>query len=113
MAARQFSTDHSVFVQAAVQQLLQDFIETGVAYMSVGRMSRQLGSVLSDPGPSPCLAGVIRLSRGGGPEGSLRDKYGDLTGPTQILFSVPASRCTQLLCFDSADGSYQPLPVPR
>ena len=87
-------------MQAAVQQLMQQYTASGIAYLNLGKLKQPPSSLLR-PGPSPSLAGDIQLVE-------------DMTnqGRTQVYFTLKPDRLLQRVQHNPASGQYEMLQQP-
>lgn len=89
------------YLQAVVQQLLQQYAASGVAYLTLAKL-KQAPSSLLNPGPSPSLAGDLQI---------VEDMSSQ--GQAQIFFTLKPGRAQQLVQFNASKGQYEMLPQPR
>lgn len=87
-------------MQAVVQQLMQQYATTGIAFLNLGKLKRVPDS-LRKPGPNPSLAGDLQIVE-------------DISaqGRAQIYFTLKPGRVQQLMQFDAASGQYEMLLQP-
>ena len=85
----------AIAMQAAVQQLVQQYAATGTAFLNLGKL-KQPPSSLSNPGPTPSPAGDIQIVE-------------DITnqGPLQVYFTLKPDRLMQRVHFNAALGQYE------
>ena len=86
-----------VTMQAAVQQLVQQYAATGTAFLNLGKLKQPPSSLLH-PGPTPSLAGDIQVVE-------------DMTnqGQMQVYFTLKPDRLMQRVHFNGATGQYEML----
>ena len=84
-------------MQAAAQQLVQQYAVTGTAYLNLGKLKQPPSSLLS-PGPTPSLAGDLQIVE-------------DMTnqGQTQVYFTLKPDRLMQRVQYNPAVGQYEML----
>lgn len=82
-------------LQAAAQQLVQQYAATGIAFLNLGKLKQPPSSLLN-PGPTPSLAGDIQMVE-------------DMTnqGRWQVYFTLKPDRLMQRVQYNVAMGQYE------
>ena len=87
-------------MQAALQQLMQQYATTGTAFLDLAKLKQPPSSLLN-PGPTPSLAGDLQTVE-------------DISnyGQAQIYFTLKPGRSQQLVQYNSGTGQYEMLQQP-
>ena len=87
-------------MQDMVQQLMQQYTATGIAFLNLAKLKQPPTSLL-DPGPRASLAGDLQIVE-------------DISsqGQVQIYFTLKPGRGQQLVQFNAAVGQYEMLQQP-